>query len=78
MTEIRDPNAGDLPAEGRPEFELPGADTGAGEDELDQPQSRERERRDELAERVRVGTPGPAASQEPDVLPDVEVPDGQM
>jgi hypothetical protein len=82
MTETRDPNAGDLPAEGRPEYELPGADTGVdpapNPEPLDQPDSRERERRDELADRVRGGTPGPAASQEPDVLPDVEVPEGQM
>jgi len=44
----------------------------------DQPVSRESERRDELADRVGVEMPGAGASDGPDVLPDVDVPDGQM
>ena len=43
----------------------------------DQPDSRERERRDELADHVGVGMPSPAAGNQPDVLPDVDVPDEQ-
>ena len=63
MTQPRDPAPGDVP---------PTHDPG------DQPDSRERQRRDEFADRVGVKMPGPAGSNEPDVLPDVEVPDGQM
>ena len=43
----------------------------------DQPDSRERERRDELADHIGVGMPSPAAQDRPDLLPDVEVPDEQ-
>ena len=43
----------------------------------DQPDSRERERRDELADRVGVGMPSPAGQDRSDLLPDVEVPDEQ-
>jgi hypothetical protein len=63
MTQVRDPESGGIE---------PTPDPG------DQPDSPERERRDELAERVGVGMPGTPASNEPDVLPDVDVPDGQM
>lgn len=60
------------PAEGRADLPIPGADQGEGRPDP------EVERRDELAERVERGTPPVAATQEPDVLPDVEVPDSTM
>jgi hypothetical protein len=63
------------PPSGNPEgpigVEQPTRDIG------DQPDSRERERRDELADRVGVGMPSPAGRDQPDLLPDVEVPDEQ-
>jgi hypothetical protein len=60
------------PAEGRPDLPLPGADREHGLPD------NEAERRDALAERVGAGTPPAAASQEPDVLPDVEPPEATM
>jgi len=94
MTELRQGGSGGTqPAEGRDELDIPGADVSGPPSEHpdapvpgiqptrdlgDQPDSREGQRRDELAERVGVGMPGPAASNGPDVLPDVDVPDGQM
>jgi hypothetical protein len=93
MTQIRQPDSGTQPAEGRDDLDIPGADVSGPPSEhpdapmpgiqptrdiADEPDSRERDRRDQLGERVRVGMPGPAASTEPDVLPDVEVPEEQM
>lgn len=94
MTEHDDPGTGGIePAEGRDEFELPGADVSGPPSEHpdapvpgvqptrdlgDHPDSREGRRRDELADRVGVGMPGATGSTGPDVLPDTEVPDGQM
>jgi hypothetical protein len=93
MTQLRGPaSGGTQPAEGRDDLDIPGADVSGPPSEhpdapvpgiqptrdiADQPDSPERQRRDELADRVGVGMPGPA-SNEPDVLPDVDVPDGQM
>ena len=84
MTESRPP------AEGRADLDLPGADVGPpsespegpigvgqpARDIGDEPES-EGERRDNLADRVRVGMPSPAGRDRPDVLPDVDVPDEQ-
>lgn len=63
-----------------PPSENPEGPVGVGQparDIGDQPDSRERERRDELADRVGVGMPSAAAQDRPDLLPDVEVPDEQ-
>jgi hypothetical protein len=94
MTQLRDPGTGGIqPEEGRDELDFPGADVSGPPSEHpdapvpgiqptrdigDQPDSREGQRRDELADRVGVGMPGTPATNEPDVLPDVDVPDGQM
>jgi hypothetical protein len=94
MTQDLDPGTGGVqPAEGRDDLDIPGADVSGPPSEHpdapvpgiqptrdigDQPDSREHQRRDELADRVGVGMPGTPASNEPDVLPDVDVPDGQM
>lgn len=94
MTELRDPGSGGVqPAEGRDDLDIPGADVSGPPSEHpdapvpgiqptrdlgDQPDSPEARRRNELADRVGVGMPGTSASNEPDLLPGVEVPDGQM
>jgi hypothetical protein len=94
MTQPQDPASGGLqPAEGRDDLDIPGADVSGPPSEHpdapvpgiqptrdlgDQPDSPERQRRDELADHVGVGMPGTPASSEPDVLPDIDVPDGQM
>jgi len=80
------------PAEGRDDMDLPGADhedmpSESPEGPLgieqptrdigDQPDSPERQGRDELADDVGVGMPTPAGKDRPDVLPDVEVPEEQ-
>jgi hypothetical protein len=79
------------PAEGRTDLDLPGADAGAPSDRPDgpigveqqlrdlgdQPDSRDGDRRDELADPVGIGMPSPAGQTRSDVLPDVEVPDEQ-
>ena len=59
------------PAEGRPDMDLPGADRPAP---VDDPGARQPER---LAERIDDKSGGIAAG-EPDLLPDVEVPDAPM
>lgn len=60
------------PAEGRPDMHLPGADQPAPapdrEDELPQ----------RLGERIENGPGKGIATGEPDLLPDVEVPESQM
>jgi hypothetical protein len=71
MRTPNDPSLRDDPAEGRSDLPLPGADHGDAED----PESADRDR---LADRVGAGSPPVAATQEPDVLPDVEVPDATM
>ena len=59
------------PAEDRPDLDLPGADRPAPTD----PDSELPER---LGERMENGPAGGIATGEPDVLPDVEVPDESM
>jgi hypothetical protein len=59
------------PAEGLPDMRLPGADRPAPIDDPD-PSLPER-----LAERI-GGEPGGLVAGEPDLLPNVEVPDAQM
>ncbi|HEV2005982.1 MAG TPA: hypothetical protein VGQ85_05140 [Candidatus Limnocylindrales bacterium] len=86
-------SGGTQPAEGRDELDIPGVDVSGPPSEHpdapvpgtqptrdlgDQPDSREGQRREELADRVGVGMPGPASSVGPDVRPDIDVPDGQM
>jgi hypothetical protein len=92
MTPTPPPQSGTQPAEGRDDLELPGADVSGPPSEhpdaplpgpqplrdiADQPDP-ERDRRDDLGDQVKVGMPSPEGRDEPDVLPDVEVPDGQM
>lgn len=91
MTDIDRPTPGTAPTEGRNDLPLPGAGTpsdaidtpipgpaGPLRDIGDQPEDRETQRRDELADRVGVGMPTPAGSVRPDVLPDVDPPDRPM
>jgi hypothetical protein len=59
------PTPGEQPAEGRPDMGFPGADQ---EDDLPQ----------KLGERIENGSSSSMAIGEPDVLPDVEVPDTTM
>ena len=59
------PTPGDQPAEGRPDLGFPGADR---DDDLPQ----------KLGERIENGSSSAMATGEPDVLPDVEVPDTTM
>lgn len=59
------------PAEGRPDLGIPGADR------PDAPPSREDELPEQLSDRIYGGDEG-LASGEPDLKPDVEVPDEQM
>lgn len=63
--------APDEPAEGRPDMDLPGADV---PEPMDDPQADLPQR---LGERI-DGKAGGLASGEPDLLPDVEVPDASM
>ena len=63
------PTPRDLPAEGRPDMRLPGADHGSGQGD-DLPQR--------LGERIENGSSSSISPGEPDVLPDVEVPDTTM
>ena len=60
------------PAEGRPDMNLPGADhpDPAPDQQEDLPQR--------LGERIEKGPGGGIASGEPDLLPDVDVPEGTM
>ncbi|NJD26938.1 MAG: hypothetical protein FIA92_01415 [Chloroflexi bacterium] len=77
--------SGRLPAEGREDLGIPGADrdedlppsTPEGESPGGVP-SPEQGRRDDLARRAERESPGLGTEGEPDVLPDVEVPRHQM
>lgn len=66
------PPAPSDPAEGRPDMNLPGADRPYPETDRDDdlPQR--------LGERIESGPGGGIASGEPDLLPNVEVPETQM
>jgi hypothetical protein len=67
----RDPAGSPDPADGRPDFGLPGADAPAQPTDTG----------DDLPERLgeRIGSPGDGTVPgEPDLQPDVEVPDEQM
>jgi hypothetical protein len=69
----RSETTGREPAEGRPDLELPGADRGR---EL--PDTPDADLPQRLGERIQDG-PGPGiASGEPDLVPDVEVPEETM
>ena len=76
MRDQLDPTEG-RPDVGRPDTEGPIGIEQPARDIGDQPDSRERERRDELADHVRVGMPSAAAQDQPDLLPDLDVPDEQ-
>lgn len=60
------------PAEGRPDLGIPGADTPDG------PPSREDDLPERLGDRIYGGADEGLASGEPDLKPDVQVPDEQM
>jgi hypothetical protein len=60
------------PAEGLPDLGLPGADR------RDVPQGREDDLPERLGQRIENGSSSGLASGEPDVLPDVEVPEETM
>jgi hypothetical protein len=64
------PRAGD-PAEGRPDLGIPGADR------PDEQRGREHDLPERLGERIYGGEKG-IASGEPDLKPDVEIPDETM
>jgi hypothetical protein len=60
------------PAEGRPDLGLPGADR------QDVPQGHEEDLPERLGQRIENGSSSGVATGEPDVLPDVEVPEETM
>jgi hypothetical protein len=64
------------PAEGRTDMDLPGADHPGPRPDL--PETPEAELPQRLGERIENGPGGGAASGEPDVLPDVDVPEETM
>ena len=66
------PTAGPEPAEGRPDLGLPGADR------EDVPPGREDDLPERLGQRIENGSSSGLATGEPDVLPDVEVPEETM
>jgi hypothetical protein len=67
----REPRApGDDPAEGRPDFNLPGA-------ERPEPDDPDADLPERLGERIENG-PGSGVAGEPDLVPDVEVPENTM
>ena len=63
---------GGEPAEGRPDLGIPGADRD------DRPEGRQDNLREQLGERIENGSSSGIAPGEPDVLPDVEVPEETM
>ena len=63
---------GSSPAEGRPDLGLPGADR------QDLPEGHEDDLPERLGQRIENGSSSGLASGEPDVLPDVEVPEETM
>jgi hypothetical protein len=60
------------PAEGRPDLGLPGAD------QQDIPSDRNEDLPEKLGQRIENGSSSGIATGEPDVLPDVEVPEATM
>ncbi len=60
------------PAEGRPDMDLPGADR------PEPPGDQHPERPQRLGERIEDGPGGSIATGEPDLLPDVDVPEKTM
>ncbi len=73
---------GDDPAEGRPDIDLPGADRPEPRpeppDAPNVPDAPETERQERLGERIEHGLGAGIASGEPDLIPDVEVPEETM
>lgn len=65
------PPTATFPAEGRPDLGLPGAD------QPDPPKGSEDDLPERLGERIEREPVG-IATGEPDLLPDVEIPDGKM
>jgi hypothetical protein len=63
--------AGTDPAEGRPDLGLPGADRQV-------PPGKDDDLPERLGERIKNGSSSGLATGEPDVLPDVEVPEATM
>jgi hypothetical protein len=63
---------GGEPAEGRPDLGIPGADR------QDVPQDPQADLPERLGERIENGSSSGLAPGEPDVLPDVEVPESTM
>jgi hypothetical protein len=63
---------GTNPAEGRPDLGLPGADR------QDVPEGHEDDLPEKLGQRIENGSSSGLATGEPDVLPDVEVPEETM
>ena len=63
---------GGEPAEGRPDLGIPGADR------QDVPQDPQADLPERLGERIENGSSSGIAPGEPDVLPDVEVPESTM
>jgi hypothetical protein len=61
-----------VPAEGRPDLGIPGADR------QDVPQDRNADLPERLGQRIENGSSSGLATGEPDVLPDVEVPEASM
>lgn len=64
--------SGQDPVEGRPDLGLPGADRG------DIPPGRQDDLPERLGKRIENGSSSGLAAGEPDVLPDVEVPEETM
>ena len=60
------------PAEGRPDLGIPGADR------QDVPRDRNEDLPEKLGQRIENGSSSGLATGEPDVLPDVEVPETTM
>lgn len=71
-TMASDDSPGLDPAEGRPDMGLPGGDR------PDVPADRHDDLPEKLAERIENGSSSGLATGEPDVLPDVEVPEETM
>jgi hypothetical protein len=63
---------GTSPAEGRPDLGLPGADR------QDAPEGSQDDLPEKLGQRIENGSSSGLATGEPDVLPDVEVPEETM
>jgi len=68
----RDGTSGTDPVEGRPDLGLPGADR------QDVPPGKDDDLPERLGERIENGSSSGLATGEPDVLPDVEVPEETM